>query len=85
MRPGAVTGFVSGVLGLTLLDAFLSGPTAANAGGLMSATAGLITRVLDPSVPAIPDHISEPAAATPSAAPPALRLQDPRIPPTLTV
>lgn len=85
MRPGAVTGFVSGVLGLTLLDAFLSGPTAQNAGGLMKTTAGLITRVLDPAVPAIPNHLTEPAAAPSSATGPTLQLQAPRIPPTLTV
>lgn len=53
----AVRGVVAGVLGLSLLEAAASSSSAANnAGVLFTASAAVIRRLVDPSVPLIPDR-----------------------------
>lgn len=65
MARGTLAGFASGLLGLTLLEAFLSGPQTHTPAGLLGAAAGLVERVTDPAVPAIPDRRT--AGASPSS------------------
>lgn len=53
----ATRGVVAGVLGLSLFEALVSSQTASkNAGGLFDLAASAINRLVDPSVPLIPDR-----------------------------
>lgn len=61
---------LSGVLGLALLEAALSSTDASGRiGQLLNGVAGLVSHVLSPAVPAIPDLRKHGGAAAPSAAP----------------
>lgn len=53
----ALRGVVVGVLGLSALQVLVSSPAAANnAGGAIQLAAGAFRRLVDPSVPLIPDR-----------------------------
>ena len=55
----ALRGFVAGALGLTLLEAAVSTQKAAsNASGVVSVLTKGIARIVDPTVPLIPDRRS---------------------------
>jgi hypothetical protein len=52
----AARGVLAGTLGLSLLQAFLSSPTASsNAGTLFGVVDGVVKRLMDPAVPLVPD------------------------------
>lgn len=53
----ALRGVVVGVLGLSAFELLVSSPAAANnAGGIFTLAAGAFRRLVDPSVPLIPDR-----------------------------
>lgn len=53
----ALRGLAAGVLSLSLLDALISTDRAANnASGLITVAAGGLRRLIDPTVPLIPDR-----------------------------
>jgi hypothetical protein len=51
-------------LGLIVLQAFTTENGAGAVGGLLGAVDGLVRRVLDPGVPAIPDHSKDTGSTT---------------------
>jgi hypothetical protein len=72
---------LSGVLGLALLEATLStSASAGRVGQLFDAVASVISHVLSPSVPAIPDLRGAKKAAAPTAAPAAAKQSSPTFP-----
>lgn len=67
MARGALRGMAGGVLTLVVLQG-LTGKGAGRVADLIDTTNGLVSRVLDPLVPAIPDRSSTPTAAEAAAA-----------------
>lgn len=65
MARGALRGMAGGVLTLVVLQG-LTGKGAGRVGGLVDTISGLVSRALDPNVPAIPDH-SHPAGGSSSS------------------
>jgi hypothetical protein len=54
---GALRGMAAGVLGLSMLEVVVSSNAASNnASGLFTLATGTIRRLVDPSVPLIPDR-----------------------------
>lgn len=71
MKRGTLAGLASGLLALTLLEAFLTGPQTTNVGGMLRGLGGLAKRWADPTIPAIPDlRAGEPALPTSSSSTP---------------
>lgn len=62
-------GFFAGAIGLLLLHALVARANQNQLSGLARTATGLVTRFLDPSIPAIADH-STPASSGSGSAPP---------------
>lgn len=68
MARGAIRGAMSGALTLIVLQG-LTGKASGRVGDLVDAITGLVSRAIDPTVPAIPDHSTPAAAAATGPAP----------------
>ena len=64
MARGALRGVASGALSLIVLQGLVSRGGSGRVAGLLADVDRLVTRVLDPAVPAIPDHSTGAAGAT---------------------
>lgn len=85
MRRGTIPGLLGGMLALTLLEAFLSGPQTTNVGGLLRGVGALARRWSDPTVPAIPDLRGDSAPQTSAQPSSSTSSTTPRLPSTVTV
>lgn len=80
MARGALRGAMSAALGLIALQAVSSKKGSGRISGLLTDVNGLVLRVLDPTVPAIPDRRQPRSGQPATGSAPAATAPTPRLP-----